>query len=108
MYKYKDFIIFSFLIPAIPIWLKNPRVKPPLLPVAVAVSEMDFFICGVTEPKVNSNLFQESEIEPAVSVDDYYDKYIVQGNTERKNVSLVFKTDTISNLLSILNINYIC
>ena len=44
------------------------------------------------------------EIEPAVSVDDYYDKYIVQGNAESKNVSLVFKTDTTSNLLSILNI----
>ncbi len=44
------------------------------------------------------------EIEPTISVDNYYDKYIVQGNTESKNVSLVFKTDTKSNLLSILNI----
>lgn len=52
----------------------------------------------------NETLTVLKEIEPAVSVDDYYDKYIVQGNTERKNVSLVFKTDTISNLLSILNI----
>lgn len=52
----------------------------------------------------NETLTVLKEIEPAVSVDDYYDKYIVQVNTERKNVSLVFKTDTISNLLSILNI----
>ena len=52
----------------------------------------------------NETLTVLKEIEPAVFVDDYYDKYIVQGNTERKNVSLVFKTDTISNLLSILNI----
>lgn len=52
----------------------------------------------------NETLTVLKEIEPAVSVDDYYDKYIVQGNAERKNVSLVFKTDTISNLLSILNI----
>lgn len=52
----------------------------------------------------NETLTVLKDIEPAVSVDDYYDKYIVQGNTERKNVSLVFKTDTISNLLSILNI----
>lgn len=52
----------------------------------------------------NETLTVLKEIEPAVSVDDYYDKYIVQGNNERKNVSLVFKTDTISNLLSILNI----
>lgn len=52
----------------------------------------------------NETLTVLKEIEPAISADDYYDKYIVQGNTERKNVSLVFKTDTISNLLSILNI----
>ncbi|MDY5993568.1 MAG: polysaccharide deacetylase family protein [Bacilli bacterium] len=52
----------------------------------------------------NETLTVLKDIEPAVSIDDYYDKYIVQGNTERKNVSLVFKTDTISNLLSILNI----
>ena len=52
----------------------------------------------------NETLTVLKEIEPAISADDYYDKYIVQGNTERKNVSLVFKTDTTSNLLSILNI----
>lgn len=52
----------------------------------------------------NEVLTTLKETEPSISIDDYYDKYIVQGNPENKNVSLVFKTNIIDNLPEIINI----
>ena len=52
----------------------------------------------------NEVLTTFKEVTPAISVDDYYDKYIVQGNSENKSVSLVFKTNTTANLQDIVNI----
>ena len=51
----------------------------------------------------NEVLTTFKEVTPAISIDDYYDKYIVQGNSENKAVSLVFKTNT-TNLQDIVNI----
>lgn len=52
----------------------------------------------------NEALTTFKEVTPAISIDDYYDKYIVQGNSENKAVSLVFKTNTTTNLQDIVNI----
>lgn len=52
----------------------------------------------------NEVLTTFKEVTPTISVDDYYDKYIVQGNSENKSVSLVFKTNTTANLQDIVNI----
>lgn len=59
----------------------------------------------------NEALTTFKEIEPAVSVDDYYDKFIVQGNSEEKKVALVFKINNDNNnfqeLIDTLNKNNI-
>lgn len=52
----------------------------------------------------NEVLTTLKEIEPSISIDDYYDKYIIQGNTEKKNIALVFKVDSTTNLSDIMNI----
>ena len=54
----------------------------------------------------NEALTTFKEIEPTISVDDYYDKYIIQGNNERKSVALVFKitnNNKVQDLINILN-----
>ena len=52
----------------------------------------------------NEALTTFKEIEPIISIDDYYDKYIIQGNTERKSVALVFKITSNNNLQELINI----
>lgn len=52
----------------------------------------------------NEVLTTFKEVTPTISIDDYYDKYIIQGNAENKNVSLVFKTDSVTNLSDVVNI----
>lgn len=42
------------------------------------------------------------EVDPSVSVDDYYDKYVESGNGLNSSVSLVFKVERTSNIDSIL------
>lgn len=54
----------------------------------------------------NEVLTTLKEVQPTISIDDYYDKYIIQGNNERKSIALVFKLTSNTNvqeLLSILN-----
>ena len=54
----------------------------------------------------NESLTVFSTEEPAISIDDYYDKYISQGSGIRNDVSLVFlvkQGDKLDEILSILN-----
>lgn len=44
------------------------------------------------------------EIDPSVSLDDYYDKYISSGNGLESSVALVFKVERTTNIDSILTI----
>ena len=53
----------------------------------------------------NINLLVYKEIEPEISVKEMYDKYIISGNTQKKEVSLLFlveKTDDINEIINIL------
>lgn len=46
-------------------------------------------------------------VQPTISIEDYYDKYIISGNPEKKSVALVFKVEKTSPLeiINILNNN---
>jgi len=58
--------------------------------------------------KYNESLYTFSESKPAVSIDDYYDKYISNGRNDSMNVSLVFvvdKDEDIMDLLTVLSDN---
>ncbi len=39
----------------------------------------------------NESLITLKEVKPVISIDDYYDKFIVSGNPTKKSVALVFK-----------------
>ena len=47
------------------------------------------------------------DVEPTISVEDYYDKYIVSGNKIKRSIALVFKIEktTPKEIISILNKN---
>ena len=47
------------------------------------------------------------DVEPTISVEDYYDKYIVSGNKIKRSIALVFKIEktTHKEIISILNKN---
>lgn len=51
----------------------------------------------------NEALTTFKEIEPTISIEDYYDKYIIQGNNEYKKVALVFKINSNNNFLELIN-----
>ncbi len=56
----------------------------------------------------NESLTVFEEVEPAISIDDYYDKYISAGSGINNDVSLVFEVtlhDNISNIIDILKTN---
>lgn len=56
--------------------------------------------------KFNSNLLVYNEVVPKVTINDYFDKYIIAGNTEKNMVSLIFlveESDSIDSILKILN-----
>lgn len=87
-----------------------------------AVIEDNTIIPGLTGKEIN---YQESytkmkqygtynevltilkDVEPTISIEDYYDKYIISGNPEKKSVALVFpvKKSTPQSIVSILNNN---
>ena len=84
-----------------------------------AIIEDDNIIPGVSGKKVdyessyqkmkkygtyNESLTVFEEVEPIISVEDYYDKYISQGNGMRNDVSLVFVVDQNDNLDSVVSI----
>lgn len=52
----------------------------------------------------NESLTVFSTVEPSISIDDYYDKYISQGNGIRNDVSLVFIVNQSDNIDSIIQI----
>lgn len=52
----------------------------------------------------NETLTTFKETYPSISIDDYYDKYIVQGNSDRKSVALVFKIIDNNNFTELINI----
>ena len=52
----------------------------------------------------NESLTTFQEVKPTVSVDDYYDKFIVQGNPKHKSVALVFKVPVDADITEISNI----
>lgn len=52
----------------------------------------------------NSNLLVYKEIEPDVSVKEMYDKYIVSGNMQKKEVSLLFLIEKNNNIDEVINI----
>lgn len=52
----------------------------------------------------NEVLTTMKEVEPDVSINDYYDKYIVSGNKEKKQVALVFKINDLSDSKNITKI----
>ena len=53
----------------------------------------------------NELLMTFEETKPDISIDDYYDKYIIGGITEKKSIALVFKVKDISpkEIVDILN-----
>lgn len=56
----------------------------------------------------NESLTVFEEIEPTISIDDYYDKYISEGSGINNDVSLVFEVkngDNINNIISLLKEN---
>lgn len=54
--------------------------------------------------KYNENLYVYNIVKPTISIKDNYDKFVINGNITKKEVSLVFKTE---NLKNIENINKI-
>ena len=52
----------------------------------------------------NDSLLVFEEVEPTISIDDYYDKYISSGNGISTNISLVFTVDNSSYTDNLLNI----
>lgn len=52
----------------------------------------------------NEALTTFKEVEPTISIEDYYDKYIVQGNADKKSVALVFKINGDKNFQNLINI----
>lgn len=55
----------------------------------------------------NEVLTTLKEVTPTISVDDYYDKYIISGNPQKRSVALVFKVEknTPSEIINILKNN---
>lgn len=53
----------------------------------------------------NEVLTTLKEVKPTISVEDYYDKFIISGNSEKKSVALVFKVEKNSpnEIVKILN-----
>lgn len=54
--------------------------------------------------KYNDNLYVYDVVKPTISIKDNYDKFVINGNTTKKEVSLIFK---VNDLKKIENINKI-
>ena len=52
----------------------------------------------------NDALLVFEEVEPTISIDDYYDKYISSGNGISTNIALVFAVDDSSYTSNVLNV----
>ena len=56
--------------------------------------------------KYNESLIVKKDVTPLVSINDNYDKFVIGGNKEKKQVTFIFlatKDTDISNILTILN-----
>ena len=52
----------------------------------------------------NESLTVLKEIEPVISLNDYYDKYVIRGNTTDKTLALVFPVSEAKNLDKLVQI----
>lgn len=53
--------------------------------------------------RFSSNMIEYKEIKPKLSLDRIYDKYIIKGNTNKYEVSFVFKLSDTKYLINVLN-----
>ena len=51
--------------------------------------------------KYNENLYVYNIVKPTISIKDNYDKFVINGNITKKEVSLVFKADDLKNIENI-------
>lgn len=51
--------------------------------------------------KYNENLYVYNIVKPTISIKDNYDKFVINGNITKKEVSLVFKTEDLKNIENI-------
>lgn len=51
--------------------------------------------------KYNDNLYVYDVVKPIISIKDNYNKFVINGNTTKKEVSLVFKADDLKNIENI-------
>lgn len=51
--------------------------------------------------KYNDNLYVYDVVKPTISIKDNYNKFVINGNTTKKEVSLVFKTEDLKNIENI-------
>lgn len=51
--------------------------------------------------KYNDNLYVYDVVKPTISIKDNYDKFVINGNITKKEVSLVFKADDLKNIENI-------
>lgn len=51
--------------------------------------------------KYNDNLYVYDVVKPTISIKDNYNKFVINGNTTKKEVSLVFKADDLKNIENI-------
>lgn len=54
--------------------------------------------------KYEANLIKYKKIYPTISIHDNYDKYIISGNQNKKEVTFIFKVDDDDNINKIVNI----
>lgn len=68
------------------------------------VNENESFKKMKSYGEYNDELYVFDEVEPTVSIDDYYDKYINLGRNDNNKVSLVFKVEKNDSLEDVLNV----
>ena len=51
--------------------------------------------------KYNENLYVYNIVKPTISIKDNYDKFVINGNITKKEVSLVFKAEDLKNIENI-------
>lgn len=51
--------------------------------------------------KYNDNLYVYDVVKPTISIKDNYNKFVINGNTTKKEVSLIFKTEDLKNIENI-------
>ena len=51
--------------------------------------------------KYNDNLYVYDVVKPTISIKDNYNKFVINGNTTKKEVSLIFKVNDLKNIENI-------